>query len=74
MTETLDFEASFQELEQVVQQLERGTTSLEESLRLYERGTFLAAYCEQLLEAASLRVRQLHDNDLGTIEEREFGL
>lgn len=72
MTETMTFEQAFQELEQVVQQLERGTPNLDEALRLYEQGTRLASRCEQLLEGASLRVRQLQEQDDGSLTELDF--
>jgi exodeoxyribonuclease VII small subunit len=46
-------------LEETVVQLEVGELPLEESLKLFERGQELAAYCSQLLEEASLKVEQL---------------
>ena len=62
MSETLEnmtFEAALEELEVTVTQLEMGELTLEESLTLFERGQKLAAYCNQQLEQASLRVEQL---------------
>lgn len=55
----LTFEAALQELTETVSRLEAGELSLEESLALFERGQQLAAYCQRLLETASLRVEQL---------------
>ncbi len=61
MTDVTDltFEAALQELTETVSRLEAGELSLEESLALFERGQQLAAYCQRLLETASLRVEQL---------------
>lgn len=53
------YETLLAELQAVVERLERGELSLAEALRLYERGAELAAACQQLLDAAELRVRQL---------------
>ena len=43
----LSFEASIQELEEIVAKLENGEESLEESLKLFEKGTKLASSCYQ---------------------------
>jgi exodeoxyribonuclease VII small subunit len=57
--ENMSFEAALEELEETVAQLELGDLTLEESLKLFERGQKLAEYCNQMLENASLRVEQL---------------
>jgi exodeoxyribonuclease VII small subunit len=56
-----DFERSLDELEQLVQKMERGEMSLDESLAAYERGIALFRNCQGALEQAELRVRQLGD-------------
>ncbi len=56
-----DFEASLEALEQLVEQMERGEMSLEESLAAYERGVGLYRRCQSALEQAELRVRLLSD-------------
>ncbi len=55
----LTFEQALIALEQTVEQLEAGELSLEQSLEIFERGQKLAAYCNGLLEQASLKVEQL---------------
>lgn len=55
----LTFEAGYEELEKVVARLQEGGLSLEESLSLFERGIVLARRCNEQLEQAELRVRQL---------------
>jgi exodeoxyribonuclease VII small subunit len=57
--ETLSFEDAFQELDDLVRQLEDSNLTLDESLALYERGQALAARCQSLLETAELNVQQL---------------
>ncbi len=58
-----DFEQSLDQLEQLVEKMEHGDMSLEESLGAYERGVALYRRCQQALEQAELRVRLLTDPD-----------
>ena len=58
-----DFEASLDQLEQLVGKMEQGDMSLEESLAAYERGVGLYRRCQAALEQAELRVRLLTDPD-----------
>ena len=53
------FEDALQELESLVENLERGELSLEESLRQFERGIQLARQCQQSLAQAEQRVQVL---------------
>lgn len=55
------FEASLQALEDLVERMEGGDMSLEESLAAYERGVGLYRSCQAALEQAELRVRLLSD-------------
>lgn len=56
-----DFEQSLEALEQLVDRMEHGDMSLEESLAAYERGVGLYRHCQTALEQAELRVRMLSD-------------
>ena len=56
-----DFEHSLDELEQLVERMEGGELSLDESLASFERGIGLYRHCQQALEQAELRVRLLLD-------------
>jgi exodeoxyribonuclease VII small subunit len=58
-----DFEASLDALEGLVEKMEHGEMSLEESLAAYERGVGLYRRCQQALEHAELRVKLLTDPD-----------
>lgn len=55
----LSFEEALRALEETVAGLEMGDLTLEESLALFEWGQKLAAFCNEQLENASLRVEQL---------------
>ncbi|WP_328340108.1 exodeoxyribonuclease VII small subunit [Micromonospora sp. NBC_00421] len=54
--ERLSYEQARAELAQVVERLEAGGTSLEESLALWERGEQLAADCQRALDGARARI------------------
>lgn len=56
-----DFERSLDALEALVEKMEQGQMSLEESLAAYERGVGLYRRCQKALEQAELRVRLLSD-------------
>ncbi|TVR20507.1 MAG: exodeoxyribonuclease VII small subunit [Anaerolineaceae bacterium] len=58
----LSFEDAYTELEKLVARLESGELTLEQSVDVFERGRGLTAYCQQLLDAASLRVDQIADD------------
>ena len=58
-----DFERSLEALEQLVDRMEHGDMSLEESLAAYESGVGLYRRCQAALEQAELRVRLLGDPD-----------
>jgi exodeoxyribonuclease VII small subunit len=59
--EELSFEAARDELEQVVQRLEDGSTSLEQALALWERGEALYRACRTRLEAAEAQIEKLSE-------------
>jgi len=54
----LTYEEAYARLSEVLETLETGDLSLDESLSLYELGAALAAFCERKLDAAELRIRQ----------------
>ena len=63
MTETpvedMSFEEAMAELEQVLNQLERGDVALDASIKLYERGDALKKRCEAKLKEAEEKVAAL---------------
>ena len=54
-----DFEKSLKELESLVEKMEQGDLSLEESLQQFERGVELSRACQQALKAAEQKVEML---------------
>ena len=56
MTERPSYEQARDELVEVVRQLEAGGVTLEESLKLWERGEELARICQEWLDGARARL------------------
>jgi exodeoxyribonuclease VII small subunit len=54
-----NFEASLAELEKIVEKMEAGEQSLEESLKSFQRGIELTRACQQGLREAEQRVEKL---------------
>jgi len=61
----LSFEAAQQELEQIVERLERGNTDLDEAIKLWERGEELLSFCLARLEAAEGTIEELTQRAAG---------
>lgn len=57
--DTFSFEAALEELEQLVERMERGDISLEESLKDFERGIELTRGCQEALRNAEQKVQIL---------------
>ncbi len=51
-----NFEAALEELEALVEQMEAGEITLEESLQHFERGILLTRTCQEALKAAEQKV------------------
>ncbi len=60
----LSFEDALEALEEIVQRLEGGEVSLEESIDIYSRGTHLKTHCEQKLQSAREKVERIVPGDL----------
>ena len=58
MTDRPGYEQARDELVQIVQRLEAGGVTLEESLQLWERGEQLARICQEWLDGARARLEQ----------------
>lgn len=59
MNQKMTFEAAIAKLEGIVNALEGGEQPLEESLKLYEEGSALAAFCYQKLSKAEQKITEL---------------
>lgn len=57
------YEEAITALENIVAKLESGEASLDESLKLFEEGTKLAAYCQKALDTAEQKIRTIAQAD-----------
>ena len=62
-SEPPSFETALAELESLVETLERGDLSLEDSLKTFERGVVLARTCQEALARAEQKVSLLSAPD-----------
>ena len=61
------FEEQLAELEKVVEQLERGDLTLEDSVGLFERGMHLSNACKTQLASAESRIQVLLEPESGGV-------
>ena len=62
------FEETLKTLEEVVEALEAGGTSLDESLNLFERGIGASKECTEILSVARKRVQKLVEDQEGAFQ------
>ncbi len=66
------FEETMSRLGKIVETLEQGSASLEESIALYEEGAALAKQLNETLAKAELRIQQITKNANGKIELSDY--
>ncbi len=64
-----DFEKSLNQLETLVEGLEKGDVPLEEALKQFEQGIKLARNCQDALKDAELKVQQLLETRDGAVAQ-----
>jgi exodeoxyribonuclease VII small subunit len=57
--DVINLETALKELESLVERMEQGDLSLEESLKLFERGIKLTRMCQSALKSAQQKVEVL---------------
>ncbi len=66
-----DFEHTLEKLEQLVDKMETGKLSLEETLDCFEKGVKLTAACQKTLKEAEQRISQITEKN-GLLLETPF--
>ena len=64
-----NFEAAIEELERIVDRMESGELSLEDSLKAHQRGLELAQFCQGVLTRAQQQVRVLEQDTLKALSD-----
>jgi len=70
----LSFEKALEDLEKIVEKLEKGGLSLNESLTLFEKGVKLARFLREELGKAEKKVEILLKDEKGELKEEPFEL
>jgi exodeoxyribonuclease VII small subunit len=70
----MNFEKALSELEQIVNKLEKGGLTLNESLALFEKGVKLARYLRAELDKAEKKVEILLKDEKGELKTQDFDL
>ena len=69
----MEFEKKIKELEGIVENMGTGELSLEDSLKLFEKGTKLFRECTQELNKSEQKVQELIAiNEKGQLETKDF--
>lgn len=68
----LNFEETMQELEKIVQELEKGNLNLDDSINKFEKGMKLSKSASDYLEKAEKKITVLINNSDNNIEEQDF--
>lgn len=69
MEENFSFEQALKRLEEIVEILEAGNISLEESIKIYQEGISLSKLCSGMLEEAEGKVMAIMNRNSGQMEE-----
>jgi exodeoxyribonuclease VII small subunit len=72
MVKKKSFEASVNELEHIVDNLEKGEVTLDEALSLFENGIRLSKSCQEILDKAEQRVNILLKGEDGEAVKKPF--
>lgn len=59
MSSKMTYEEAISRLEEIVELLEKNEVSLDESMKLFEEGTKLTAFCSDKLKDAQQRIKEL---------------
>ena len=70
--EELNFELALKRLETVVSKMQGSDLSLDESMALFQEGSYLVNICREKLEKAEQEVKILLQNKNGEIVEEDF--
>ena len=72
MAEEIKFEKALERLEKIVEELEEGNVSLEDSLKKYEEGVKLSALCQGRLAQAEKKIEILTRSLDGSLKKEPF--
>jgi len=65
----MTFEQALERLEEIVQKLESGNVSLDESIKIYQEGIMLSKKCSEMLQEAEGKVLAIVNKEQDILEE-----
>ncbi len=68
----LSFEEAIERLNKVVDLIEEGNVSLDDSIKYYEIGILLKNHCEKKLKNAEIKIKKIVDNKVKSADENEL--
>ena len=72
MNKGLTFENAMKKLEEIVQELETGQLTLEESLKKFQEGVKLSKFCSSKLDETEKKITLLLEDHHGKLTETPF--
>ena len=68
MSNSKSFEDSLDEIKLIIKELESGTLSLEEMIKMYEEGVGLMQSCRKKLDKVELRIKKISQQNINEVE------
>ena len=59
----MTYETAIKRIEEIISLLEKNEISLDESMKLFEEGSRLTAFCNEKLKKAEQKITELTDNN-----------
>ncbi len=72
--ENLSFEKAMSELERIVETLEKGDMTLDESIEAFQKGIELSRYCSKRLDEIERKITVLIEDQNGEIREEPLAV
>ncbi|MFA6308694.1 MAG: exodeoxyribonuclease VII small subunit [Clostridia bacterium] len=66
------FESALTDLEKIVQNLENGELTLDESIAAFQKGIELSRYCSKELNSAEKKISIILEDEKGDIKKKNF--
>ena len=60
---SLNFESTLDEIEKIIESLQEGNLSLEDSIKAYEKGISLTKACQKMLSDPELKIKKLSSKE-----------
>jgi exodeoxyribonuclease VII small subunit len=66
------YEAAIEELEGIIEKMEKGEMTLDESVKFFQRGIELSKFCSKKLDEVERKITILLEKSDGETEEKDF--